>query len=105
MPPLLVAGLGGSATFTCSHHSSVNIEWLVNGTSLTSLQLDVVQGFIPVGSVQVGSLEFRNVQVEYNNTRTQCIVNTTSHELIQSQNSMLLVQGLLKLQQYFDSMA
>ena len=90
----LVAGLGRDAVFTCISSSAVvtNVEWLINGRSLNGLQLsNVDQGFEPVSGV--GSLRFRNVSVEYNNTVVQCIANTSSQRQISSRNSKLLIQG------------
>ena len=99
-----MAGLGDSATFACTNPSSVSVEWLLNETSLTSLQLDdVIQAFGVVGNVRIGSLQFRNIPMEYNNTRIQCIVNTTSQGVILSPNATLVVQGLPSLQQHFKS--
>ena len=80
-PVHFVAGLGSDVTYTCF---AVNVEWLLNGTSLSSLQLDdVFQASVSVDNVPVGSsLVFRSVPVEYNNTMIQCSVNTRSHDII-----------------------
>ena len=96
-PLHFVAALGSNTSFTCSHLSSVmNVEWFLNGISFTSLQPnDIFQAFGSVGNVQIGSLQFINIPVEYNNTRIQCVVNTSSHETLLSQNSTLIVEGLL----------
>ena len=88
--------MGGDAVFSCLSTSSlvVSIEWLVNETDLNSLQLtDVNQGFEPIG--RVGTLRFDNVSLEYNNTRIQCKVYTSTEGEVLSKNSTLLIQGLL----------
>ncbi len=93
-PDVLVTGLGHSAIFTCSSTSTVivDVAWLINGTSFNSLQLnDVDQGFEPISAT--GVLRFSSVPLEYNNTRIQCRANTTSHGVVSSRISILLVQG------------
>lgn len=87
-----MAGLGHDTIYTCSSLHAVNIDWLINGTLLSKLQLsNVVQSFDRIGGF--GSLRFRNVPLEYNVTTVQCRANITSVEIITSQNSTLLVQG------------
>ena len=84
--------MGGEATFICiaSTMPIMNLEWHVNGESLSSLQLsNVVQLF----SHGVGTLRFDNVTVDYNDTRVQCLATTSSGEVVASTNSTLLVQG------------
>ena len=92
--PVRVAGLGGDAIFICNFATTIDVEWLINGTALSSLQLGehVEQTFVP--SIPLGTLEFTNVPLEYNNTRIQCRANTTSDGILMSQNSTLLIQGL-----------
>ncbi len=95
LPPVLVTGLGRDAIFTCSSTSAVivDVDWLINGTSFNSLQLnDVDQGFEPISGL--GVLRFSSVTLEYNNTLIQCIANTTSHGVVSSRNSTLLIPGI-----------
>ena len=92
VPSVMVAGIGHDTVFTCESQDAVNyIEWLINGTLLTHLQLsNVDQSF---DEPDFGSLQFRSVPSAYNGTKVQCIANSTSAGIITSSNSTLLVQG------------
>ena len=96
LQPFRVVGLGDDAVFTCLSAFTVivNVEWLVNGTSLNSLQLsNAVQRFDTFG--RVGSLRLKNVSVEYNNTMIQCLAITSSARVLESNISSLFVQGIM----------
>lgn len=85
-----VASVGDGAVFNCITNSAMALKWLVNGTSLSNLELsNVVETFV---NSRLGILQFSNVSLEYNNTRIQCLVNTSSG-VIASGNSTLFVQG------------
>ena len=89
-----MASLGGDAVFTCITQLAlvVDVMWSLNGSLLHEYQsIDVDQGFEPVGGV--GILRIYHVQMEFNNTRVQCLANTSGDSLLASRNSTLLVQG------------
>lgn len=88
-----VAGVRRNALFTCRSQFAVNVDWLINGTSLTTDPLkNVEQHFDSVGDV--GSLWFINIPIEYNGTIAQCRVHTTTNTTILAPNSTLLIQGI-----------
>ena len=92
-PTKQVTLLGGFAAFTCgvSFSTVVSVEWLVNGTSFNSHQLqNVEQTFVGI----IGNLQFLNVFSDHNNTRIQCLASTSSDGVLPSEISILLVQGI-----------
>ena len=88
---------GGRAFFTCliaPGVSVVDVQWLVNGTELDSLNLaNVTSIFETAGTRKRGSLLFAQIPVEYNTTTVKCIVMTMNENLTAAQNSTLLIQG------------
>ena len=88
---------GVNPVFNCGAASDVTItitsvQWLINGTPLEDLSLTNVQTEFSQISRQ-GTLVFRNISVEYNNTNIQCRATFSNGETVDSNNSTLLVQG------------
>ncbi len=71
-----------------------SVEWLINGTQLEDLSLTNVATEFSQLSRQ-GTLVFRNISVEYNNTNIQCRATLSNGETVDSNNYTLLVQGKL----------
>ncbi len=84
---------GEGTVFTC--RATQQIQWLVNGTRLEDLnQRDGIEDNVTFG---IGTLTFRDIPLEYNDTTIQCVVTLTSGEIIRSNNATLLVQGKEKI--------
>ncbi len=85
---------GNNPGYTCRSSSVIitSVQWLINGRPLEDLSLtNVVAAF--VAQTRQGSLVFKSVSVEYNNTNIQCRATLSSGETVDSNNSTLLVQG------------
>ena len=98
-----ITTLGGNVTFTCvlpPVAGITGINWLVNGCSLVDLNLTNVQDvFVMRNGIGSGVLRFRNVPVEYSETRVTCVATTMANGNIRASpsnrnGSLLLVQGL-----------
>lgn len=80
-----MASLGGSIIFTClslSPTKGSTIEWLLNDASLNDVS------HVGVSVEDDVRVQIVNVRAELNNTRIQCIVDTTPSKV-----ATLLVQG------------
>ena len=87
-----VSYVGGRATFACpGGANTVNIQWLVNGTSDDGLNMNVVSEFSQ--TTRVGHLLIRYVFQAYNGTTIQCRANSSSGSIRCSNIITLLVQG------------
>ena len=96
IPDEYVSTPGGNAFFFCqtSGVSVVDVQWLVNGTELDSLNLtNVTSTLETAGTRKQGSLVFTQIPVEYNTTTVNCIAMTMNENLTAAQNSTLLIQG------------
>ncbi len=91
---MLVSYPGGSARFRCTSTLDIaNIQWLLNGISLESLNLrNVTQSSLQddLGMLVGSTLRFADIPVEYNNTIIQCV---TTGLFEASEESVLLLQG------------
>ena len=103
-PPILVAAVNNnrsSTTFTCLSPFGLNeggiasIQWLINGVFLEDLNLNNVNSTFVSGVGGFGTLIFSRVQLDQNSTSLTCSVNFTSTRVENSNNSLLLIQGLL----------
>ena len=98
-PEEYVSTPGGNALFTCSTPgvSPVDVQWLVNGTELGSLNLMNVTSRLETSASgrKRGSLVFTQIPVEYNTTTVKCIAMTMNENLTAAQNSTLLIQGVV----------
>lgn len=87
---------GLDAKYICIPHRetvATGYFWIINGTYLNDLQLsDVFQGMD--NNTGIGTLVFRNVPIEYNNTRVQCLAITDSDNEMPSNNSTLIIPGI-----------
>ena len=84
-------------TFTCLFTlvGSERVSWLLNGSSLESLELDDVDAVFEVlGTNIVGCLTFRNLIAEYNETVVQCRGHVQSGRTHISEGVLLLLQGM-----------
>ena len=88
--PVLPLGGFTSFRFVVTSSTVVNAEWLMNGTSFNSSQLHNVEQGVAAG---IAILSLSNVSMDYNNTRIQCLANTSSGEVVPSKISLLRVQG------------
>ena len=104
IPPILVATVNNnrsSATFTClspiglNEGGVVSIQWLLNGVFLEDLNLNNVNSTFVSGVDGFGTLIFLRVQLDQNSTSVTCSVNFTSARVENSNDSLLLIQGLL----------
>ena len=96
IPEEYVSRPGGRAFFTCqtSGVSVVDVQWLVNGTELDSLNLTNVRATLETaGTRKRWRLLFTQIPVEYNTTTVNCIAMTMNENLTATQNSTLLIQG------------
>ncbi len=82
--PVFNCGAASDATITIA-----SVQWMINGTRLEDLSLINVETEFSQISGQ-GTLVFRNITEEYNNTNIQCRANGTT---VDSNNVTLLVQG------------
>ncbi len=98
-PDMFVSYPGGSARFRCTSASLpdiANVQWLLNGISLESLNLrNVTQGSLrdDLGVLVVSTLRFADIPVEYNYTIIQCSVEYTTGSFLASEEAVLLLQG------------
>ena len=100
-PGQYVSTIGGTATFTCSVSDGpiTGVQWLVNGSELEDLNLPMANVEAVFETHETGSghgiLRFRNVPVEYNETRVTCIAITVAMGMIRAtDSSLLLEQGM-----------
>ena len=95
-PEEYVSTPGGRAFFLCltPGTSVVDVQWLVNGTELETLNLtNVTSTLETAGTSKKWSLNFTKIPVEYNTTTVKCIAMTMNENLTADQNSTLLIQG------------
>ena len=99
-PSIRVAAVNDSrpTTFTCLSPTGQNedgiasLQWLINGVFLEDLNLNNVNSAFVGG---FGTLSISRVQLDQNSTSVSCSVNFTSGRVENSNDSLLLVQGLL----------
>lgn len=93
--PSLVSAVGSSAIFSCLITTSENvtdIEWTINGRVLNRTQ--AITTFTPSNSVTFGTLTLNNIDLSFNSTLIDCLVQFSSGVVMASfQPSRLLVQG------------
>ena len=91
---------GRNITFTCflvtaTQDSFQSIQWLLNGSELSTLGVNnPFDDFEPLGS-GIGTLTFIRVSLEYNNTIIQCRGRLASGRNPTSNGVTLLLQGYL----------
>ena len=84
--------VGAEIIFTCFNGlDTVSVQWLLNGTRLDGLNMNVVSTFDSIS--RVGTLLFRDVLMEYNGTTIQCRANSSSGSITYSNIITMLVQG------------
>ena len=94
---------GRNITFTCllvtaSHDSFRSIQWLLNGSELSTLGVDnPFDNFEALGS-GVGTLTFIRVPLEYNDTTIQCRGQLALGRNPTSNGVTLLLQGYFAVQ-------
>ena len=99
-PPIHVAAVNNnrSSTFTClspTEDGIASLQWLINGVFLEDLNLNNVNSIFVSGVGGFGILTFLRVQLDQNSTSVTCSVNFTSARVENSNDSLLLIQGLL----------
>ena len=89
--------VGGYASLTCTVSASLgsleDIQWTLNGTLLTDLNItgvEMIPGFFG------GVLRFTGLSAEFNQTTIRCIATLQSGGILTSDTTLLLLQG-----QYF----
>ena len=87
-----VSYVGARGTFHCSDgRDIVSVQWLLNGTLDDGLNMNVVSEFSQISLIS--NLLIRDVPMEYNGTTIQCRANSSSGDIIYSNNITMLVQG------------
>ena len=87
-------GVGSYASFACTVPASLgilmNVQWTLNGTLLTDLNITEVEtSFDPIGGV----LQFRRLPAEFNQTRIGCIATLQLGDILTSDTTLLILQG------------
>ena len=98
-PPISVAAVNNSrsTSFTCLSPIGLNeggiasILWLLNSVFLEDLNLNNVNSLFASG---FGTLRFSRVRLDQDSTSVSCSVHFTSGRVENSNDSLLLVQGL-----------
>ena len=94
-PSTLVVPANTKATFRCRHQTADSISWLINGTSIVSIDNpDIIPDIIngennhPVNTLNIVA------RPKYNKTEVECVATFFDSSPIQrSQVVMLIVQG------------
>ena len=79
-----------------------SITWTINGTTtgnLPSSQVQVILLFNPIFGI--GILEFINLELLYNMSRIRCHATSDSQTSVSSEVTMLLLQGLSVVKQFY----
>ena len=98
-PPILVAPVDKSTSFTClspigpNEGGIASIQWLINGMLLEDLDLNNVNSTFVGGAGGFGTLRFSRVRLDQNSTFVSCIVYFMSGRVETSSDSLLLLQG------------
>lgn len=94
---VVVAVLGGNITFTCvswTPNIILNIQWLVNESSVEDFNLINVVSEFTQKFGGIGKLVFFDLPLEYNNTCIQCMATLSSGYDSTSMETILLLQGM-----------
>lgn len=92
--------VGGCAVFNCVPLSGQisQVQWALNGSSIEILNLTNVESQFSNIRDGIGSLLFRNLSVDMNNTLISCSATEDSEEEVCSTNKpTLLLQGMKNL--------
>ena len=91
-PRGVVSTPGGRARFLCFAPHISGVQWLVNTSALQDLNLRNVPATFS-NITDLGVLEFSDLPLEYNMTRINCSVNSSSGMIASPNEVLLLIQG------------
>ena len=82
---------GGEASFTCITSGSADVQWLLNGSQIDTLNLSNAETAVDrSGGHTAWTLRLSDLSVMHNNTRIRCTDTTT----LSSASTSLLLQGV-----------